>query len=122
VVNASRQVGAALGLAILGAVGTTLTSDAWSDRVSALPPGLQGQAHRLDELVIGAQGDVVGNVAGARAEQAAFESFVSGVHGAMWVAAALTLAAAVTAFVGLRGTPAARPAPAERPGQVAIEA
>jgi len=45
-------VGAALGLAILGAVGSTLTTDAWSDRVSALPASLQTQAHRIDELVI----------------------------------------------------------------------
>ena len=45
-----------------------------------------------------------------------------GVHGAMWVAAALTLAAALTAYVGLRHTPAAAPAPAEGAGGVAIEA
>jgi EmrB/QacA subfamily drug resistance transporter len=122
VVNAARQVGAALGLAILGAVGATLTSNAWSDKVSALPAGVQAQAHRLDELVIGGQGGVVGRIAGPEAEHAALESFVHGVHGAMWVGAALTFAAAVTAYFGLRGTPAATPAPAERPGQVAIEA
>jgi EmrB/QacA subfamily drug resistance transporter len=120
VVNASRQVGAALGLAILGAVGAALTTDAWADKTSSLSPALQAQAHRLDELVIGAQGAVVGRIAGPQAEQAALESFVHGVHGAMWVAAALTFAAAVTAFIGLRGTPAA--SPASRPGQVAIEA
>src|SRR5262249_29891084 len=44
VVNASRQVGAALGLAILGAVGATLTENAWSDKVSHLPARLQTQA------------------------------------------------------------------------------
>ncbi len=122
VVNAARQVGAALGLAILGAVGAALTANAWSDRVSALPPALRGQAHRLDELVIGGQGQVVGRLAGPRAERAALESFVHGVHGAMWVAAGLTLAAAVTAYLGLRGTPAAAPAPADAPAPVAIEA
>jgi len=122
VVNASRQVGAALGLAILGAVGATLTENAWSDKVSRLPAVLQAQAHRLDELVVGGQGRVVGRIAGPRAQQASLEAFVHGVHGAMWVAAGLTLAAALTAFIGLRGTAAARPAPAERPGQVAIEA
>jgi hypothetical protein len=64
-------------------VGSTLTTDAWSDRVSALPASLRTQAHRIDELVIGAQGAAIGRVAGSRAEQAALESFVHGVHGAM---------------------------------------
>ena len=122
VVNASRQVGAALGLAILGAVGATLTVNAWTERTAALPAGLRAQAARLDELVIGGQGQVVGRLAGPRARQAALESFVHGVHGAMWVAAALTLAAALTAYVGLRGTPASAPAPAEGTGRVAVEA
>jgi EmrB/QacA subfamily drug resistance transporter len=122
VVNASRQVGAALGLAILGAVGATLTSDAWSAKVARLPAGLQAQAHRLDELVIGGQVQVVGRLAGPRAATASAESFVHGVHGAMWVGAGLTLAAALTAFIGLRGTSAARPAPADGPARVAVEA
>jgi EmrB/QacA subfamily drug resistance transporter len=122
VVNAARQVGAALGLAILGAVGAALASDLWSQKISRLPPALQAQAHRLDELVLGAQGGIIGRLAGPRAERAALESFVHGVHGAMWVAAGLTAAAALTAFIGLRRTPAARPAPAERPGGVAVEA
>jgi EmrB/QacA subfamily drug resistance transporter len=121
VVNASRQVGAALGLAILGAVGSTLAVNAWTDRTAALPAPLRAQAQRLDELVIGGQGRVIGRIAGPRAERAALESFVQGVHGAMWVAAGLMLAAALTAFVGLRGTPAAEPA-AERQGGMAMEA
>lgn len=45
-------MGAALGLAILEAVGSTLTTDAWSDRVSALPASLQTQARRVDKPVI----------------------------------------------------------------------
>ena len=45
----------------------------------------------LEELVIGAQGQIVGRIAGPAAQQNAFEAFVTGVQGAMWVGAALTL-------------------------------
>jgi EmrB/QacA subfamily drug resistance transporter len=121
VVNASRQVGAALGIAILGAVGATLASRAWSERIASLPADLHARAQAAEQLVIGAQGRAIGRVAGPAAERAALESFVDGVHGAMWVAAALTFCAALTAFVGLRGTSAAVPSGAAGRGEVALE-
>jgi Na+/melibiose symporter-like transporter len=105
VINSARQVGAAVGLAVLGAVGATLTSRQWESDVAALPPAARAPAAGLEDLVIGAQGRVVGRIAGPAAQQHALEAFVSGLQGAMWVGAALTLAAAVTAFIGLRGTP-----------------
>jgi EmrB/QacA subfamily drug resistance transporter len=122
VVNASRQVGAALGIAILGAVGATLTSRAWSDRIAGLPADLHARAQAAEQLVIGGQGRAIGRVAGPAAERAALESFVTGVHGAMWVAAALTLCAAITAFLGLRGTAAASPVSVEGTARVPLEA
>jgi len=105
VVNSARQVGAAVGLAVLGAVGATLASSHWEDDVAKLPAAARGPASALEELVIGGQGQVVGRIAGPAAGQSAAESFVAGVQGAMWVGAALTFAAALTAFFGLRGTP-----------------
>ena len=108
VVNAARQVGAAVGLAVLGAVGATLASSSWQDDVAQLPPAARGPASALEELVIGGQGRVVGTIAGPEAQQRALEAFVTGVQGAMWVGAALTFAAAMTAFIGLRGTPSPR--------------
>jgi EmrB/QacA subfamily drug resistance transporter len=105
VINAARQVGAAVGLAVLGAVGAALASSHWEADVAKLPVGARGPASRLEELVIGGQGQVVGRIAGPTAQQHAAEAFVSGVQAAMWVGAALTLAAALTAFIGLRGTP-----------------
>ncbi len=113
VVNAARQVGAAVGLAVLGAVGATLASRHWEDDVSHLPAAVRAPASGLEDLVIGGQGQVVGRIAGPAAQQGALESFVTGLQGAMWVGAALTLLAALTAFIGLRGTPA--PAAEGRP-------
>ena len=120
VINSARQVGAAVGLAVLGAVGATLAARSWADDVAQLPAGAQGQAAGLDELVIGGQGRVIGQIAGPAAQQSAFEAFVTGVNGAMWVGAALTFAAAMTAFFGLKGVPSPRneepfpsPAPSE---------
>jgi EmrB/QacA subfamily drug resistance transporter len=122
VVNSARQVGAAVGLAVLGAVAATLATRQWEDDLSTLSPALQARGQAAEELVIGGQGRVIGRIAGPAAQDSALQSFVTGVQGAMWVAAALTFAAALTAFIGLRGTPSPRnqgsptaaPAPRER--------
>ena len=94
----------------------TLASRQWQDDVATLPVAAQGPASGLEELVIGGQGGVVGQIAGPEAQQHALEAFVTGVQGAMWVGAALTFAAALTAFIGLRGTPS--PRDTERPAEV----
>ena len=103
VINASRQVGAAMGIAILGAVGATLAGNAWADGTAGLTGAAAARADTLTGAVIGGQGAVVGQAAGPAAEQVALEAFVSGVRGAMWVAAGLLLAAALVGFFGLRG-------------------
>jgi hypothetical protein len=107
-VNSARQVGAAVGLAVLGAVAATLATRQWEDDLSTLSPALQARGQAAEELVIGGQGRVIGRIAGPAAQDSALNSFVAGVQGAMWVAAALTFAAALTAFFGLRGTPSPR--------------
>ena len=81
VVNAARQVGAAVGLAVLGAVGATLASRQWEEDVSHLPAAVRAPASGLEDLVIGGQGQVVGRIAGPAAQQGALESFVTGVQG-----------------------------------------
>lgn len=114
VINAARQVGAALGLAILGAVGATVASNTWADTIAPLPPAQHAAAARLDPLVVGARGDEIGILAGADAARHGLEAFVQGVQAAMLVGAALMLAASITAFVGLRGRRRREPtAPAE---------
>jgi Na+/melibiose symporter-like transporter len=118
VVNAMRQVGGALGIAVLGSVGATLTTSAWNDRIASLPAGARAGAHRLTELVVGGQGRAAAHAAGAHggAIQAnALEAFVHGFRGAMLVGAGLMFAASLVAFVGLVGLrvrTAPQPAPA----------
>ena len=71
-------------------------------------PGAPGSGASLDELVLGAQGGSSAAWPG-RAPSAPAESFVHGVHGAMWVAAGLTAARAhrVHRAQGLQGGPGA---------------
>jgi EmrB/QacA subfamily drug resistance transporter len=101
VLNTARQVGGALGIAVLGAVATGRIGARWDQFVAAVPPGLRIQAAHLAPLVDGGQLRLIGRLAGPIATQAASSAFMTGFHTAMWTAAALCLAAAVVAFVGL---------------------
>jgi EmrB/QacA subfamily drug resistance transporter len=99
VVNASRQVGGALGIAVLGSVAASLARSQWGSASSGLPDAVRTG---LEPIVVGGQTRVVGALAGPAAQSAAADAFVHGVRGAMLVAAAVTLIGAVVAFVGLR--------------------
>jgi EmrB/QacA subfamily drug resistance transporter len=100
VVNASRQVGGALGVAVLGSIAATVASAHWAD---SAPAALQATAGRLDPLVIGGQAEQVNLVAGPEAGLAATHAFIDGVTTAMTVGSLIALAGAVIAFFGLRG-------------------
>jgi MFS transporter, DHA2 family, multidrug resistance protein len=112
VLNTARQVGGALGIAVLGAVATARIASQWDDFVAAAPPALQPQATRLGELVQGGQLAPIGRLAGPAASDVAASAFMTGFSAAMWTAAALTLLAAAVALVGLRGARAAAQASA----------
>ena len=103
VINASRQVGGALGIAVLGSIGASLTRSRWSDDLSALPAATQGKLAGARELVLGGQGAVVGRIAGPQAQAAALDAFVHGVKGAMLIGGILMLVAAAVAYFGLWG-------------------
>jgi EmrB/QacA subfamily drug resistance transporter len=104
VINSARQVGGALGVAVLGSIGAKIATDAWFDKV-----GAAGNNDQVKELVLVGQGRAITEATGSgQLGQAAMESFVSGVQGAMTVGAVLAASACVIAFFGLRGT---RPAP-----------
>ena len=134
VINASRQVGGALGIATLGAVGAKLTSNAWTTHVQSFPAALQERAAGLEQAVVGGRGqlihDLVAQNAGPQvasgAQTAALDSFVQGLQGAMYVGSALTFVAALTAFFGLAGVrvgaPHHAPTDEERQHAFAIEA
>lgn len=112
VINANRQVGGALGIAVLGSIAATLARNDWQDKLALLAPAARGQAEQLTGLVLGGQGKAIAALAGPQAQAAALESFVHGVRGAMVVGSALTLLAAAVAFFGLRRS---APAPSAEP-------
>ncbi len=117
VVNASRQVGGALGVAVLGSIAATVASSHWADTA---PAALTGTVARFDPLVVGGQAEQITRVAGPEAGLAASHAFVDGVTTAMTVGSLIALAGAVIAFFGLRGyRPVA--APAGAPPVVAVE-
>jgi len=116
VVNSARQVGGALGVAVLGSVAATVASAHWADNA---PAALQGTAGRFDPLVIGGQAGPIARLAGSDAGLAASQAFVDGVTTAMTVGSLLALTGAVIAFFGLRGF---RPVAAPQAMAVAVEA
>ena len=103
VINASRQVGGALGIAVLGTIGTSVAASSWQTKIAGLPPARHAAAVRLTGLVEGGQSKLIGLHAGPVAKAAANDAFVSGVREAMLVGSGLMLLAGVVAFVGLRG-------------------
>jgi EmrB/QacA subfamily drug resistance transporter len=124
VINASRQVGGAFGIAILGSVGATLAASSWDDKIAVLPQALQVKAQALTPLVQGGQGKLITSITGRPAVgDAALQSFQHGVRGAFLVAAFLLLLAAFVSFFGLRNLrkSEARATESEAPVQVPIE-
>ena len=108
VVNASRQVGGALGIAVLGTVGAHFATSSWTTFTSAAPAAGQAKLDKLTPLVVGGQARRIGSLAGPQAQSAAGEAFVHGLNIAMYVGSGLTLAAALVAFFGLKGFHQAR--------------
>ncbi|MEO9174188.1 MAG: MFS transporter [Gaiellales bacterium] len=126
VVNASRQVGGALGIAILGTVGASFATSKWTSFVHTASQSGQAKIEKLTPLVVGGQSRRIGALAGPRAQDAAASAFVHGLTTAMYVGSALTFAAALIAFFGLKGFHQARAkAQAQEEGsimpQVAVE-
>jgi Na+/melibiose symporter-like transporter len=102
VINASRQIGGALGIAVLGSIAAMLARADWMRQSALLGATAHAQSSRLTTLVLGGQGKVIGRLAGHPAEMAGLESFVYGLRGALLISSALTLAGAGVALVGLR--------------------
>jgi EmrB/QacA subfamily drug resistance transporter len=102
ILNSSRQIGTAVGLAVLGSIGVAAATAAWEDRVPALSPGVRTDAESLLQRVAGGEGHAIGERLGQAAVRPALDSFLAGLHVALWVAAGTALAAAAVAFFGLR--------------------
>lgn len=127
ILNTSRQVGAALGVAVLGSVGATVARGDWSTATSGLPPSVQGQAHLLEPLVVIGQGDRIAALAsqalgatfGAMARTQAANAFCDGMRQAFSVGAVVAVIAAGVAVAGLtrRGATSHEPDPSSATAQ-----
>jgi MFS transporter, DHA2 family, methylenomycin A resistance protein len=116
VVNASRQVGTSVGLAVLGSIGVTAATSQWDAIIRRFPVSVRAAAAKQAQNVAGARISAVTHTLGAAYRDAAAQSFVHGYHLAVGIGAACVFAAATAALLGLRhprsGTsddPAARP-------------
>ena len=101
VLNTARQVGGALGIAVLAAVATGQINTRWTELISNVPVALHGPATRLAPLVDGGQLNAIHRVAGSTARDWASDAFMHGFRAANWTSAALCILAAVVAWFGL---------------------
>lgn len=102
IVNASRQVGTSVGLAVLGAIGVSAAVADWTTRTERLPAAVRELAAKQGQNVGGAHLDAVSAALGSGFRHAATEAFTSGFHLALGVAALCVLLAGCTALLGLR--------------------
>jgi MFS transporter, DHA2 family, methylenomycin A resistance protein len=75
VINTSRQIGAAIGLASVGSISLQVVTRAWGDYVDTLPSSAQSEASSLTGAVVGGEGHEVGVSLGASAAAEAFDAF-----------------------------------------------
>ena len=112
VVNASRQVGTSVGLAVLGSLGVTAAISDWHAAIARLPgPARPGPVRSADaqqaQNVAGAHIGPVTQTLGPAYRDIAAQAFVHGYHVAVGAGAICALAAAVTALLGFRQPSAA---------------
>jgi MFS transporter, DHA2 family, methylenomycin A resistance protein len=102
VVNASRQLGTSVGLAVLGSIGATAATSSWHTAVHRFPATIQAAAAGQTQNVAGAHISAVTGALGPAYRHAAAQSFVHGYHLAVGIGAAFVLAAAIIALTGFR--------------------
>ena len=102
VVNASRQLGTSVGLAVLGSLGVTSAIGNWQATARRFPAATRAEALRQAQNVGGARISAVADTLGAAYRQPAAQAFADGYHVAVGAGAACLLAAAVIAVRGFR--------------------
>lgn len=112
VLNASRQVGGALGIAVLGSVAAAVTASRWAEDTGRVGGVLAANADRLLPLVEGAQAAAIRQLAGERVWLLAAEAWLSGFHMALWFGCGLMVLAIAVILIGFRGL---GPRPAVQP-------
>jgi MFS transporter, DHA2 family, methylenomycin A resistance protein len=102
VVNASRQVGTSVGLAVLGSVGVAAATSHWAAASHRFPAAVRAAAARQAQNVAGAHISAVTHALGSAYQDAAAQAFIHGYHLAVGIGAACVLAAATIALLGFR--------------------
>lgn len=106
IAETGAELGGALGIAILGSIGTAVYR---SELASRLPPGLPAEAAEIARGTLGGAVDVAGQLPDRLALgllDVARDAFVQGLHLAAGISAVVALAAAVIALLLLRRVPA----------------
>jgi MFS transporter, DHA2 family, methylenomycin A resistance protein len=102
VFNASRQVGASIGLAILGAIGAGAATSAWTSQAEHLPGAARRAAIGQAGNVASARISSVTGALGTGRRLAAEQAFSHGYQVAVLIAGLGLIAAAIIAAFGLR--------------------
>jgi len=102
VVNASRQLGTSVGLAVLGSLGVTAAVSDWHAAIARLPAPARHAAALQAQNVAGARISAVTQALGVAYRDVAIGAFVHGYHVAVGAGAVCALAAAATAILGFR--------------------
>jgi DHA2 family methylenomycin A resistance protein-like MFS transporter len=100
--NACRQIGTAIGLAILGSIGASVTLADWHNQASMFPNAEQRRAGQVEAEVAGGQVQAAAAHVGKHAHDPAVASFLHGFEFALLVAGAVLAATGVVGFLGLR--------------------
>jgi predicted MFS family arabinose efflux permease len=102
VLNASRQIGTSMGLAVLGAIGVSAIIAHWRAGVERLPTAARAAAREQAQHVAGARISEVVRAIGPEYRQSAAQSFAHGYHLAVGGGAGCLVVAAVITILGLR--------------------
>lgn len=102
VVNASRQLGTSVGLAVIGSFGVTAAVSDWRAATARLPASARHAAALQAQNVAGARISAAIRALGPAYRDVAIRAFVHGYHVAVGGGAICALAAAATAILGFR--------------------
>jgi EmrB/QacA subfamily drug resistance transporter len=101
--DAAREVGGAVGIALLGSLLTSGYQAGIDPHLTALPPGVAAQAHDSLAFVVHAAARM--GPPGERLLEVGQRSFVDGMHTAMWVGAAVLGSGGIIALARRRRDP-----------------
>jgi hypothetical protein len=100
--NSCRQIGTAMGLAILGSIATGIIVADWRRQVRSFAPGTRLHAGGLSADVAGGQIKAVTTALGQHAYSPAIASYLRGFEAALIAASVILIGAGALGFLGLR--------------------